>query len=153
MPLQKSQNKEVFNMNLNINKTLILVAGVGLFLALSSMAVIYFVNAEQTKLTPSETLMEYHNQAMGGNITETEQYVSKKIHEAFDNGAFPHYGSYANFIIDYSNKMDNVTIIKGTETIKGETASVEVINQYKNEREERTTYYFVKEEGNWKIAE
>lgn len=132
-----------------MNKKVIIISGVGLILALSAIFLLAFNKPE---LTPSQSFLEFHEKALEGDIQGTKQYVADDVLQAFENGAFPHYGSFGGFITDYQNKNTKTAPKIISENITGDTAKLEVKQTYTN-REATETYYMIKEEGTWKIAE
>jgi len=108
-------------------------------------------NALPHKLTPSETIVSFNKAAKAGQIEETKKYVASDILTGFENGAFPHYGSYGGFISEYKNNTKSLKIVN--EKIKGESATVNAKLTDHNGFEEDEEYMLIKENGKWKIAQ
>ena len=142
-------------MNLNTIKNMerkkLILIGLG-FLIVLSLIFTLSVHSESTKKTPSQVITAFVDAAKHGQIKESKKYVSKDILDAFDHGAFSYYGSYGGFITDYANKTKYVQLLSNTQKIKGQSATIDanVTNNYGEK--EKTTFYLIKEDGNWKIA-
>ncbi|MED1205600.1 DUF4878 domain-containing protein [Heyndrickxia acidicola] len=142
-------------MNLNImknmgKKKLILIV-LGFAIALS-LIVTLSIHSESTKKTPSQVITAFVDAAKHDQIKESKKYVSKDILDAFEHGGFAYYGSYGGFITDYASKTKSVQLLSNTQKIKGQSATIDanVIDNYGEK--EKTTFYLIKEDGEWKIA-
>lgn len=125
--------------------------GVGILLALSATFVGAF--SFNQKLSPAETIDAFHEKAMAGEVKESKEYLSEDILKAFDSGGFWQYGSYGNFIRDYTTRTKSVEPLEKTEKISGESATIDVKITYVDGGEETEKYFLVKEDGEWKIVE
>lgn len=132
-------------------KKIIYTCVAGLFVGLATVLLIAWFQPE--KLTPSESIEEFHKAAETGDTTTAKAFITTDILTGFENGAFPHYGSFGGFLSDYRSKYKNVTPLYKTEKINGNSASVDVMVSYKNGTKSKETYYLIKEDGEWKISE
>lgn len=133
-----------------MNKTIIFT-GSGLILALSLIFLLAF-NRDPV-LTPVDTIKSFHKAATSGQIAESKEFVTNDILKSFENGGFPNYGSYGNFISEYKSKTKKIHPISKSVKIKGNSASLKVDVTYTNNRKSTETYNLIKEDGQWKIAE
>lgn len=135
-----------------MNKKRMIYIGVSIFLTLSITILLAF-NSFKKDLSPSDTITAFHELASTGKIEESKQYISNDIIENFEKGQFWFYGSYANFIRDYNEDTKTVTPITKSLEIVGETATIDVKIKDHQDYETEDTYYLIKEDGRWKIAE
>lgn len=132
-------------------KKIIYTVVAGLFIALSTALLMTWFLDKQ--LTPSESIQEFHKAAESGEIATAKEFVTSDILKGFENGAFPHYGSFGGFLSDYRSKYKNVSPLYKTEKVNGNSATVDVMVSYKNGTKIKETYYLTKEDGEWKISE
>lgn len=129
--------------------------GLGAFVALSLMftvfATITGAGVFKEPLSPSETITEFHDYVINGKNEESKEFVADEILKSFENGGFPVYGSYGGFVRDHKNTKKEINPV--SEKIDGNTATVEAKVITSTGREYDETYYMIKEDGIWKIAE
>lgn len=109
------------------------------------------VGSEETLKPPGDTIEEFHDLASDGKIEETKAFVAKDVLKSFENGGYRHYGSYGGYITEHKQKIKDITAL--SETVKGNTATVQAQIIYLNGRNEMDEYHLIKEDGKWKIAE
>ncbi|USK72629.1 DUF4878 domain-containing protein [Peribacillus asahii] len=131
-------------------KKKIIITALGLLIALSAVATVVYTSPKE--LTPAETVTAFYDEAKALDVEGSKEYVSTDILKAFENGGFWHYGSYGGFISNYEQNVKTVKPIINTQSIKGNSASIDVIITYTNDRKEKQKYLLVKENSQWKIA-
>jgi hypothetical protein len=104
------------------------------------------------QLSPTETFLAFDKAARKNDIEGSKKYIDKEVLKTIESGNAWWIGSYANFIKDYNQKNKEISPIKNTEKITGETATLKVKVTYTDNSTEEKTYDFVKQSGKWKIT-